>query len=59
MESSDIKRLGLILSAQAEIEAMKAQNDIAKQSNECIPFGYSHFIDQSWKLKGLAEMYIK
>ncbi len=49
----DIKRLGLILSVQAEIEGMKAENERCKIDNIPLKFGYTDFEDKSLELKNI------
>ena len=54
MESSDIKRLGLIFSVQAEIEGMKAENDQRKQCDESMAYIDADFQAKADELKNLA-----
>ena len=51
MESSDIKRLALILAVQAEIEGMKVAN---KVSDSGVVHGQWHFAEKAEQLKHLA-----
>ena len=48
MESYDIKRLGLILAIQAEIEGMKIENETG------ISYDQRHFDEKAEQLRNLA-----
>lgn len=50
MNEYDVKRLALVLSVQAEIEAMKAANIGVKFA----VYGYADFVKLSLKLQDLA-----
>ena len=53
MDTYDIKRLALVLAVQAEIEAMKAEN----QESKTIVFGHRHFSEKAEELKNLAYVH--
>lgn len=55
MEAYDIKRLGLILAVQAEIESMKVANIIRTYNNESIAYSEEHFLDKAEELRNLAH----
>lgn len=52
--NSDTKRLGLILSVQAEIEGMKAENKACELLGETIPFIKSDFDAKAEELRVIA-----
>lgn len=55
MNEYDVKRLALVLATQAEIEGMKADNDLC-QVHSCNPrHDYSDFIRKSNELRELAN----
>ncbi len=54
MNDNAIKRLGLILSVQAEIEAMKAENTIRKESGRSLTYDERAFFEKSEALKELC-----
>ncbi len=47
MTKADIKRLGLILAIQAEIEGMKAYNTAAKRITHYVPFDLDQFEEKA------------
>ena len=54
MESGDIKRFGLILSVQAEIEAMKIENLQRDLQSEAPAFTAEDFQDKAHELSNLC-----
>lgn len=54
MEGMDVKRLGLILAIQAEIEGMKADNDTRKQNGESLAYSGEDFTAKSNELENMA-----
>lgn len=50
MNEYDIKRLGLILSIQAEIEGMKVMNEERRQRNEALAYSEDDFFELSTQL---------
>lgn len=54
MTHYDVKRLGLILALQAEIEGMKATNLIRQTKSRSIPYDLSDFEKMSMKLRRIA-----
>ena len=54
MNTSDVKRLALILAKQAEIEGMKANNAICESRGEIMEFDIQHFDEKSAELENLA-----
>lgn len=54
MESSDVKRLGLILAVQAEIEGMKAANEDCKIYNSNMTYQEYSFVAKAEELKNIA-----
>jgi hypothetical protein len=57
MNSSDIKRLALILSVQAEIDGMKLDNKIREQNNQPFSYNEDDFIAKAEELKKLAYIH--
>jgi len=53
-EHFNIKRLGLILAVQAEIEGMKAKNLEREQLNLTLAYTEEHFIDKANELRNLS-----
>ena len=51
----NVKRLGLILAKQAEIEGMKAANQKAKFVNSGCTYDYDDFQIKAWELEQLAH----
>ena len=54
MEAMDIKRFGLILSVQAEIEAMKIENLTRNLSEESPAYGAEDFQSKAHELSNLC-----
>ncbi|MCP4607715.1 MAG: hypothetical protein GY845_03220 [Planctomycetes bacterium] len=54
MTQSDIKRLGLILAIQAEIEGMKAHNTYCMYTAKYIAYDESAFIDKAEELRNMS-----
>lgn len=54
MEYMDVRRLGLILAIQAEIEAMKAENEIRKYNSEVIVYGLQEFQAKAEELRNFS-----
>ncbi len=54
MNEYDIKRLALVLSAQAEIEGMKSENILREQNNESPAYGSKAFSELASRLSDLA-----
>ncbi len=54
MNDNAVKRLGLILSVQAEIEAMKAENIIRKERGCTLAYDERAFYEKSEELKELC-----
>lgn len=54
MEQSDVIRFGLILAVQAEIEGMKAENDIWKQKNEPVKYREADFQAKAEELRNIS-----
>jgi hypothetical protein len=50
----NVKRLALVLSVQAEIEGMKAENMLRSQNNESPAYGSDQFNECANKLENLA-----
>ena len=57
MDHYDVKRLALVLSVQAEIEGMKAENENHKQSNESMAYTAEDFNSKSQELQNLAYVH--
>lgn len=55
MTEYDVRRLALVLSVQAEIEGMKAENMLREQNNESPAYGNSQFSEVSNRLTNLAH----
>jgi hypothetical protein len=55
MDSYDIKRLALVLSVQAEIEGMKAENIYREQCGDSIAYNHGDFNSKSSELENLAH----
>ena len=55
MKCSDIKRLGLILSIQAEIEGMKAENEVRKTCKESMAYNEGDFQFKSEELRNAVQ----
>ena len=54
MNTSNVKRLALILAKQAEIEGMKANNAICESRGEIMEFDIQHFDEKAAELENLA-----
>ena len=54
MTSSDVKRLAKVLAIWAEIEGMKAENQLSKFNNSCA-YGEKAFIKKADELRTLAN----
>lgn len=54
MEEIDAQRLGLVLAFNAEIEAMKAENDLRKHNGEAPAYGEKDFIKVAEQLKHIS-----
>lgn len=54
MEISNIRRLGLILSVQAEIEGMKSENEDRKQNGDAMAYGDEAFCAKAGELSNLV-----
>ena len=54
MEDYDVKRLGLILAVQAEIEGMKADNEQYKKRNSSPKFVGAHFDAKAEEIRNMA-----
>jgi len=54
MKSVDVKRLGLILSVQATIEGMKAENKQREQFGDSMAFRYDDFKEKAAELENLS-----
>ena len=54
MNEYDVKRLALVLSVQAEIEGMKAENMLMEQNSESPAFGLKQFSELANRLSDLA-----
>jgi hypothetical protein len=57
MTGYDVKRLALVLAAQAELEAMKAENIQRERAGQAIAYGEKPFRDLSQRLENLAFMH--
>lgn len=55
MNNYDVKRLALVLAVQAEIEGMKAENEVRKQNNEAPSYGDGEFFEKALELTNLAH----
>ena len=55
MEHYDVKRLGLILAVQAEVEGMKAVNENRKQVNSGMAYVGSDFDEKADELRQLIN----
>jgi hypothetical protein len=55
MNEYDVKRLALVLSAQAEIEGMKAENTIRYQNDQSPAYGEKQFNQLANRLSDLAH----
>lgn len=54
MNEYDVRRLALVLSIQAEMEGMKAENMLRDQNNESPAYGADQFNEISHRLTSLA-----
>jgi hypothetical protein len=54
MNEYDVKRLALVLSVQAEIEGMKAENMLSQQNGVAPAYGAKAFNDEAKRLYDLA-----
>jgi hypothetical protein len=54
MEGTDVKRLGLIFSVQAEIEAMKCENETRKQAGESMAYSGEDFQTKAHELSAVS-----
>lgn len=54
MNSADVRRLALVLSVQAEIEAMKAENTWRISRDESIAYTERPFIEAAERLRNIA-----
>lgn len=54
MNEYDVKRLALVLSVQAEIEGMKAENMLRQQNDEAPAYGSKAFGELANRLGNLA-----
>ena len=54
MNEYDVKRLALVLAVQAEIEGMKAENNLREQLHEAPAYGASQFNECANRLTNLA-----
>jgi len=54
MESNDVRRLALVLSVQAEIEGMKAENIVREQNEQSPAYGEKQFSECARRLENLA-----
>lgn len=50
----NVRRLALVLSVQAEIEGMKAENMIREQNNESMAYNGDEFVYKAEELRNLA-----
>ena len=55
MDYHDVKRLALILAVQAEIDGMKAHNDIRKANGHEPDYSLQYFFEKSYELVRLAN----
>ena len=55
METIDVKRLGLILSIQAEVEGMKADNNTRKQNGESLAYCGYDFQEKAAELNNMSR----
>ncbi len=54
MESIDVKRLGLILAIQAEIEGMKADNLMRKLNNDSLAYSERDFAQKADEIRDVV-----
>ena len=54
MEDSAVKRLGLILAVQAEIEGLKAENEFRKAINDSVTYGEEVFIKMAEEIRTIV-----
>ena len=54
MNEYDVKRLGLILALQAEIEGMKVENLVREQDNLAVAYDNSQFQHMAEQLRELS-----
>lgn len=54
MNEYDVKRLGLILAVQAEIEGMKAENQTRVQNGEALAYSDTDFSSKAAELQNLV-----
>jgi hypothetical protein len=54
MERETVIRFALVLSVQAEVEGMKAENEVRKSQGLSPTYGESQFSDMANKLSNLA-----
>ena len=54
MDHYDIKRLALLTALQAEVEGMKAENEIRKQQGLSLAYGEEAFMHLSRQINELA-----
>ena len=57
MDDSSVKRLGLILTIQAEIDGMKAENEFNKVINNNILYGEDAFIQKAEEIRRIVYMH--
>ena len=55
MESADVKRFGLLLAVQAEIEGMKFENKLQLINYEDILYNENHFRDKAEELRNIVH----
>lgn len=54
MKQEDVKRLALVLAAQAEVEGMKSANYQREQTGEAHAYGDKHFVSKADELRNLS-----
>lgn len=57
MSSADIKRLGMILSVQAGIDGMKAENKQQELSYGGVAYDQKYFEEKAIELKNIVSMH--
>ena len=53
-EYYNVRRLAMVLAVQAEIEGMKAENDLRRLNSESPAYGSEQFNEKAFKLENLA-----
>lgn len=57
MDMYDVKRLALVYAVNAEIEGMKAENEIRKQLGHSMAYEGESFQEKAMELKNIAYLH--